>query len=103
MYTDLYLKFVDEVQAISLLYTEVPIAYDEEGNPIEFYAQPNYQNIDTLGIMYTTGEWDAEGNVIVEPVPYDGWHVNVRALPDEDISPLVAFKVEPVVPRRVWG
>lgn len=103
MYTDLYLKFIDEAQANLFLYTDVPVAYDEKGNPVEFTKQPNYQNIDVLGILYTGGEWDAEGNVVVPPTQLDGWHVNVRALPDENITLITEFAIIPTIPRRVWG
>ena len=100
---DLYLKFTDEAQAKSVLYTEVPTEWDEEGEPTEFYDKPNYANIDTIGIIYEGGEWDAEGNVVTEPTPLDGWHVNVRLVGDEDGTPLAPFEVTPTLPRRVWG
>jgi hypothetical protein len=99
---DLYLKFTDEPQANSVLYTEVPTAWDEEGEPTEWEPKPNYANIDTIGIIYEGGEWDAEGNVITEPVALQGWHVNVRVV-DEDPTPLEEFAVIPTTPRRVWG
>ena len=99
---DLYLKFTDEPQAQSVLYTEVPTAWDDEGEPTEWYEQPNYANIDTIGIIYEGGEWDAEGNVITEPAALDGWHVNVRVV-DEDPTPLEAYAVTVASPMRVWG
>lgn len=88
-YTDLYLRFDSEEQANELLYSEE--------------MQPNYRNIDTLGILYSDAVYDQEGNVIEEPEPLEGWHVNVRALAGEDIIPLLEFTVEPKHPRRVWG
>jgi hypothetical protein len=100
---DLYLKFTDEPQANSVLYTEVPTAWDEEGEPTEWEPKPNYANIDTIGIIYEGGEWDAEGNVITEPVALQGWHVNVRVVAGEDGEPLQQFSVIPQSPRRVWG
>ncbi len=99
---DLYLKFTDEPQANSVLYTEVPTAWDEEGEPTAWYSQPNYANIDTIGVIYEGGEWDDEGNVITEPAALSGWHVNVRVV-DEDPTPLEEFAVIPTTPRRVWG
>lgn len=93
-YTDLYLRFDNEDQADSLLYTPNPIS----GDMIQ-----NYQNIDTLGILYEDPEYDEEGNVTEDPIPLEGWHVNVRALTGEDIDPLLEFTVEPEHPRRVWG
>ena len=100
---DLYLKFTDEAQANSVLYTEVPTAWDDEGEPTEWYDKPNYANIDTIGIIYEGGEWDAEGNVVTEPVALDGWHVNVRVVAGEDAEALEAYAVTVASPMRVWG
>jgi len=75
---DYYLKFADEVEANTVLYTD---------------EHPNYRNIDTLGVLYTDDQ------------PLDGWHVNVRVVDGEDGSKLESFKVnpEPLTWRRVWG
>ena len=100
---DLYLKFTDEPQANSVLYTEVPTAWDDEGNVLETEPRPNYANIDTIGIIYEGGEWDAEGNVITEPVALSGWHVNVRVVAGEDAEALEAYAVTVLSPMRVWG
>jgi hypothetical protein len=99
MYTDLYLKFESEEQADSLLYTVHPAVDNEQE-----YATPNYINIDVLGILYERQEIDDPENP-PEPVPLDGWHVNVRVMPFEDPTLLEAFKVnpEPQVWRRVWA
>jgi len=100
--SDLYLRFSDESEAKSVLYTKVPTAWDEEGEPTEWYEQANFANIDVIGVITEGGEWDAEGNVIAEPVALDGWHDNVRVV-DEDPTPLEPFAVIPTTPRRVWG
>lgn len=98
MWTDLYLKFADEAQANSVLYTTDTVL-DEEGNVISETVKPNYMNIDTIGVIYQPQE-DPE----VEPVPYDGWHVNVRVLATEDAAPLQPFSIDPQpYPMRVWG
>ena len=102
MYTDKYLRFDSEAQANEYLYTQVPTEWDEEGEPIAWYSQANFANIDTIGTIFEGGEWDAEGNVITEPVALEGWHVNVRVV-DEDPTPLEPFAVIPTTPRRVWG
>ena len=101
--TDLYLKFSDEAEANSVLYTEVPTEWDEEGEPIAWVSQANYANIDVIGTIFEGGEWDAEGEVITEPVALEGWHVNVRVIAGEDGEPLQQFSVVPQNPRRVWG
>lgn len=99
---DLYLKFTDEVEAIETLYTEVPTEWDEEGMPTAWYTQPNYANIDTIGIMYEAQEvLDPENPP--EPVAIEGWHVNVRVVGNEDADVLQPFAVVPEHPRRVWG
>lgn len=103
--TDLYLRFDSETQAQSVLYRiEGAVEADPENDieAVEGYEVANYANIDTIGIIYEGGEWDAEGNVITEPVALDGWHVNVRVV-DEDAEPLMPYSIVPTTPRRVWG
>jgi hypothetical protein len=99
MYTDLYLSFADEAQADSFLYTVHPASLDDDGVTVsEEYTTPNYANIDTLGIIY-----ERQDDPEAEPIPEEGWHVNVRLVEGEDPAPLEPFKVYPTVPRRVWG
>jgi hypothetical protein len=100
--TDLYLKFADEAESIAVLYTQVPTEWDEEGEPIAWYSQPNYANIDTIGIMYGPQEIVDPENP-PDPVALEGWHVNVRVVGNEDASLLELFSVFPTSPRRVWG
>jgi hypothetical protein len=102
MYTDKYLKFTDEAESIAVLYTEVPTEWNEEGEPIAWYTKPNYANIDTLGILYVEQPIPDPENP-PEPIPEDGWHVNVRLVDGEDAEALEPFCVHPTVPRRVWG
>jgi len=103
MYTDAYLKFADEAQAKSILYTETPIKWDEEGNPIEWSTTPNYMNIDTIGVIYEPQPIPDPENPPT-PIPYDGWFVNVRVLATEDAAPLQPFSIDPQpYPMRVWA
>jgi hypothetical protein len=102
---DFYLKFTDETAANAVLYTTHAEVLDEEGNVIsEAYTTPNYINIDVLGILYQKQEIPDPENP-PEPIPLDGWHVNVRTMPDEDSSVLQAYEVTPApaVWRRVWA
>jgi len=103
---DLYLKFTDEAQATEVLYTQVPTAWDEEDgmvNPIEFESRPNYANIDVIGTIYEPQEIVDPENP-PEPVPYDGWFVNVRVVAGEDAEPLAPYSIDPQpYPMRVWG
>lgn len=109
---DYYLKFTDKAEAESVLYTVHPAVYEadmETGAPTdkvisEEYTTPNYRNIDVLGVLYEKQEVVDPENP-PEPVPMEGWHVNVRVMPGEDGEPLEAFKVnpEPQQWRRVWS
>ena len=99
--TDFYLKFTDEAEATSVLYTQEPTAWDEEGNVTATEPRQAYANISTIGVIYKpTGETDAEGNPVMASL--DGWHVNVRVV-GEDATALEAFSVTPTLPVRVWG
>ena len=107
MYTDYYLKFTDEAESQSFLYhIEGAVEADEELDieASEGYEVANYRNIDVLGTLYEKQDIPDPENP-PEPIPIAGWHVNVRTLPDEDGTPLEAYRVdpEPQVWRRVWG
>jgi uncharacterized protein (DUF934 family) len=114
--TDLCLRFADEQEAILTLYkletTKTP-TYDDEGNQtgvsLEFSEEwvPLYRNIDTIGVIYKpTGSTIVleDGTESPEMTAAEGWHVNVRVMPDEDIEELEPYKVnpEPLTPVRVW-
>ena len=105
MYQDAYLKFPDEAAANAILYTTTPAVLDEEGNEVQAeYTTPNYINIDVLGTLYNDDAvLDSEGNVVTPATAIDGWHVNVRVMPDEDAAVLEPYSVVPTMPRRVWG
>lgn len=99
---DFYLKFASEAEAVAILYTVTPEVTDEEGNVTqEAVQQPNYRNIDVLGVIYERAP-DPRPDPY-EPVPVPGFHVNVRLLSGEDAAPLEPFKVIPTQPRRVWA
>ena len=103
MYTDLYLKFADEAEAIAVLHTTHPATVDEDGVTVsEEYTTPNYTNIDVLGIIYVDQPIPDPENP-PPPIPEDGWHVNVRVVEGEDAEALEPFAVFPTLPRRVWG
>ena len=108
-YTDLMLKFASEEEAKANLYDKVAIAWDNSDpeNPVEteWEHRPKFRNIDTLGVIYTGGSWDAEGNQLEAPVAEPGWHVNLRCLEGENAVPLYGFLVAPTpaTPRRVWA
>ena len=107
-YTDLYLKFADKAEADSVLYTEVPIEWDntDPDNPVptKYERVQNFRNTDILPkVVLTPATFDSEGNELTPPVYEDDWFVNVRLLGNEDGSTLEPFRVEPAHPQRVWA
>ena len=106
---DYYLKFTDELQANSVLYTKVPTAWsesvsmDEPPVATEWMDKPNYDNIDVIGTIYKptgvmlTGE---EGEY-PEMVAIGGYHVNIRT--KEACPELEAYAVDVTTPYRVWA
>lgn len=104
--TDFYLKFASEEEARSVLYTVTPAVLNEEGEVVtEEQVKPNYVNIDVIGEIYKpTGETTTEGDLEVPVMEkLDGYHVNVRAVGDENTSILQQYSVSPSSPMRVWG
>jgi len=104
------LKFASEEEAKANLYDKVAVAWDNsdpEAEPVatEWEDRPKFRNIDTLGVIYNGGSWDAEGNELEAPVAVAGWHVNLRCLEGENAVPLYGFIVAPTpaTPRRVWA
>ena len=99
MSQELYLVFPDEQTAQSVLTrTEGAVEADPENgiDAVEGYQVPNYQNIDTIGVMYD--ETDPEN-----PVALEGWHVNVLLLDGEDTGALEEYAIpEPSTPLRKW-
>jgi hypothetical protein len=103
MYTDLYLKFADEVEAIDILYTVTPSIEIEGAVTADAVITPNYQNIDTIGVIYEPMP-DPLPEPPPEPVPYDGWFVNVRVVEGENAEPLMPFSIDPQpYPMRIWA
>jgi hypothetical protein len=112
MYTDFMLRFSTEAEANTVLYRQgniqdleqelAPVG-SERPAPVIPEIVPKFRNIDTIGVIYQGGEWDADGNVLVEPIALPGWHVNVRALDGENTEGLEAFEVHPESPVRVWA
>jgi len=104
---DFYLRFNDEVQATLVLYTTTVTAetLDEEGNIVteaSVEVKPNYQNIDTIGVIYESAPEPLPDPYT--PVPYDGWFVNVRLVGEEDAAALQPFNIDPKpYPMRVWA
>jgi hypothetical protein len=103
---DYLLKFTDESQAYSVLFTKVPIAWsesvadDEPPVATQWMYKPNYDNIDTIGSIYKpTGEVDEDGYPVMADV--GGWHVNVRNY--SEAPELDAYVVVPTNQYRTWA
>lgn len=112
-YTDYYLKFENEEQMRSVLFEKVPTKFEDatepdgERIPVEWEEQQIYRNTDIIGLIATKdATFDPEsGEIITEAEYAEGFHVNVRALPNEDCSVLENYKInpEPNTPARVWA
>lgn len=89
MYYDYMLKFVSEQECNQTLFNET--TYDEQTVLV-----PKYTAVDVIGVIYENQE-DPD----LPPIPYDGWHANVRNT--EEASELEAFRVYPSQPVRVWA
>tara|TARA_X000001382_G_scaffold53960_1_gene36805 strand:+ start:19 stop:342 length:324 start_codon:yes stop_codon:yes gene_type:complete len=107
MFTDYYLKFADKAEADSVLYTEVPVEWDnsdpENPVPTKWEREQNFRNTDILPkVVLTPATFNEEGDELTPAVFEEGYFVNVR-LVGEDGSSLEPFRVEPETPQRVWA
>ena len=107
-FQDYYLKFADKAEADSVLYTEVPVEWDntDPDNPVptKWEKVKNFRNTDILPkVVLTPATFDREGKELTPPVYEEGYFANVRLLGNEDGSTLDSFKVEPDTPQRVWA
>jgi hypothetical protein len=78
--TPFYLKFVDESEMQSVLYTE---------------GVPNYQNICNIGIIMN--------NNVSPPIAYSGYYSNVLAIDGEDMNTLNLYAINPPAPQVTWA
>lgn len=88
---DLCLRFSDEDEAMSVLFTD---------------GTSNYRTFDIIGAIFKpSGKTavDAEGNKVSVMTSVKGFHVNVRVMPDEDIAAIEPFAITPTNPVRVWA
>lgn len=94
MFHDLMLKFADEAEAYANLYDSTT----EDG---EVTLTPKYTAIDMIGTIYEPAPDPVPEDYV--PVPYPGYHVNVRNT--AEMPELDAFIVtpSPTTPLRVWA
>ena len=100
MYTDYFLKFADQAEADSVLFTEQT---NVQGDVVETFKVPKYAAVDVIGVI-----WKPTGKVLKtkegpvdEMAPLEGWHVNVRHT--AEAPELDAYKVEVKTPARMWA
>jgi len=103
MYHDMFLKFADQAEADSVLFTEQT---NVQGDVVETFKVPKYAAVDVIGVIYkATGKVlpapDGSGDAVDEMAPIDGWHVNVRHT--AEAPELDAYKVEVSTPARAWA
>jgi len=89
-----FLRFPDE-SAWTTAATEAGFLIDDT-----LTAYTHGHAIDVVGKIVRSGEYDAEGEVIVAPIVLDGWHVNFAGELPEGWDEYV---VEPVNPYRVFA
>lgn len=96
MYHDLMLKFADEGEAKDHLYD---VQVDADGMAIG--STPRYTAVDMIGTIYEHAPDPLPEDYV--PVPYPGYHANVRNT--AEMPELDAFIVtpSPVTPLRVWA
>ena len=100
MFNDKFLRFSNEAEANSILYTTTPAVVVDGVETQAATTQPNYRNIDVLGILYEKAPESLPEDYV--PVPMNGYHVNVRVIEGEDISVLEPYSVIPSQPRRIF-
>jgi hypothetical protein len=89
-----YLKFPNEKTALSKLKLAGFINEDNE-----IINASHYHAIDVVGVITQGGEYDEEGNVVVQPTTLSGWHINyVGELPES----WEEYLVSPEFPVRVF-
>ena len=93
-----FFKFADEAAWLTAARAAGFMGTDEEGNEI-LIQYTHDRAIDIIGTITEGGEWDGDGNEIVEPTVLSGWHVNYLGdLP----TGWESYEVTPSTPYRVF-
>jgi len=94
-FCDYMVVFADEAEAYSVLYDS---ATDDEGN-VTLTAK--FTAVDMIGTIYEPAPDPVPENY--KPLPYTGYHANVRNIgPAPELDPFVVSP-SPVTPFRVWA
>lgn len=99
MYHDMHLKFTDQAEADSVLFTEQT---NVQGDVVETVKVPKYAAVDVIGVIYKpTGEMlQTDEGPVPEMAPVPGWHANVRHT--AEAPELTPYCVTPQNPVRGW-
>ena len=102
MYQDFMLRFADQAEADSVLFTEQT---NVQGDVVETVKVPKYAAIDVIGTIYKPTGKMLKAKKGEEPAPemapVEGWHANVRHT--DEAPELDAYKVEVATPVRGWA
>ena len=100
MYQDFYLRFADQAEADSVLFTEQT---NVQGDVVETFKVPKYAAVDVIGVIYKpTGKMiKTDEGEVPEMAALEGWHVNVRHL--GDAPNLAPYQVFPKQSVRGWA
>ena len=100
MYQDYFLKFADQAEADSVLFTEQT---NVQGDVVETFKVPKFAAVDVIGVIHkATGKTlKTKEGPVPEMKAIPGWHVNVRHT--AEAPELDAYKVEVATPARMWA
>jgi len=94
-FCDYMVVFADEAEAIATLYDS---STDGEGNVT---LTPKFTAVDMIGTIYEPAPDPVPENY--KPLPYTGYHANVRNIgPAPELDAFVVTP-SPVTPLRVWA
>jgi len=94
-YCDYMVVFADEEEAIAVLYDS---ATDDEGNVT---LTPKFTAVDMIGTIYEPAPDPVPENY--KPLPYTGYHANVRNIGPAPELDVFVVNPTPVTPLRVWA
>jgi len=100
MYQDFMLRFADQAEADSVLFTEQTNVQDDV---VETVKVPKYAAVDVIGVIYkpTGNLLTTDEGEVPEMAPVEGWHANVRHnMPSSELAP---YHVYPKAPVRGWA
>lgn len=95
MFNDYMLVFADEAEAFSVLYDS---STDGEGNVT---LTPKFTAVDMIGTIYEPAPDPVPEDY--QPVPYPGYHVNIRHTAEAPELSQYVVSPSPTTPLRIWA